>query len=70
LGVHGKIFKIRIFSGTSFDNKIEREQTLAWKIFKIRIFSGTSFDNKIGQGAMVVMILAGEGAMPWIRLLN
>jgi hypothetical protein len=38
--------------------------------FKIRIFSKTSFDNKIEWGAMVVMIAAGQGAMPWIGLLK
>jgi hypothetical protein len=38
--------------------------------FKVRIFSRTSFNNKIEQGAMVVMIVAGQGAMPWIGLLK
>ncbi len=33
------------------------------KIFKIWIICGTLFDNKIKQGAMVVMIVAGQGAM-------
>jgi hypothetical protein len=39
------------------------------KLFRIRIICGTSFNEKIEQGAMVVMIVAGQGAMPRIRLL-